>query len=411
MAAARFWSTPHGRLRLVFGLLALLLYAAEMVNGRFWLNDFRVYYGAAQALLAGEPLYGVAHGLDSGVFKYAPLMAVLYVPLALLPYAVAATVQYLLIVVAFMAAMQRADRLVRERLLNGIPNSTSALFLAALVVVVHLHRELHLGNINMLLLLLLLVALDLLLCDRRWAAGLLIGLAVLAKPHFAVLLPLLVLRKELGVLLAAAAAMVAGLLVPMLAIGHTQNMALHAQWLEQMARHNASLIYHGGDGYEAVNTVYSFVYRALLHPLGVEAGTAVVLAVLGLIALCVAALVWTNLRSHRQAEAGITFEYLLLVALVPSITLTDTEHFLLAMPLVLYLVHAALQPRNTAGLGWMIAAVLLAYGGNWEDLLGPLSARYVHHGILGVANVAIIVLSVALYRQRSNPKPPATSKA
>ncbi|MGV3638238.1 MAG: hypothetical protein ACO1NQ_11415, partial [Flavobacteriales bacterium] len=69
-------SRPYPRLfTIVFAAIALLLFVVEHINGRFWLNDLRVYYGAGEALLNGEPLYGVAHGLDSGVFKYAPILA------------------------------------------------------------------------------------------------------------------------------------------------------------------------------------------------------------------------------------------------------------------------------------------------------------------------------------------------
>src|SRR6187399_2515881 len=98
------WKLFPGRYAIVFATVALLLFVIEHVNGRFWLNDFRVYYDSARSLLDGQPLYGVSHGLDSGIFKYAPVIAMLYVPLALLPYVVAASIQYLLIVAAFIGA-------------------------------------------------------------------------------------------------------------------------------------------------------------------------------------------------------------------------------------------------------------------------------------------------------------------
>lgn len=395
----------------VMALLALLILVAEQVNGRFWLNDFRVYYGAAQALLAGEPLYGVAHGLDTGVFKYAPVMAMLFVPQALLPYPMAATIQFTLIAAAFIAGMQRADRLIRQHLLGGVPGSLAALFLVTLAVVVHLHRELHLGNINMMLLWLLLLALDLLLRNKDRTAGILVGIAVLAKPHFAVLLPLLVLRQRYTALTWAAVSLGVGLALPALALGLAKNVEVHQAWLEQMARHNAALIYTGGEGYEAVNTLYSFVHRALLHPLGIAAGTPTVMVLLGLVALGMAVLVLGNRRSTIGEERALTLEYLVLVALVPSLTLTDTEHFLLAMPLVLYAVIGAMDPRTPRILAWATVPVLLAYGGNWEDLLGPLSDRYVHHGVLGIANVALIVLAVLLCRSGSNQGAGAASNA
>jgi hypothetical protein len=44
-------------------VLALVL---EVVNGRFWLNDLRVYVMAADALRHGQQVYGVPFGLDTG---------------------------------------------------------------------------------------------------------------------------------------------------------------------------------------------------------------------------------------------------------------------------------------------------------------------------------------------------------
>ena len=43
--------------------LLLLIFIVENINGRFWLNDFKVYCGGALAFLHGEPVYGVAFAL------------------------------------------------------------------------------------------------------------------------------------------------------------------------------------------------------------------------------------------------------------------------------------------------------------------------------------------------------------
>ena len=174
-------------------------------------------------------MYGVAHGLGTGVFKYAPLLALFYALFAWLPYSVAASLQYLLITIAFVDGMRRIDRLVRERWLNGEQASYVPLFITALVGVVHLHRELHLGNINMMLLWMLVVALEALLQDRPLRGGMILGLAILAKPHFLVLVPLLALRRKWklgGVVLITIAF---GLLVPTFFFGWTGNIVAHSE--------------------------------------------------------------------------------------------------------------------------------------------------------------------------------------
>lgn len=389
-----------------FAAIALLLFVVEHINGRFWLNDLRVYYGAGEALLKGDPLYGVAHGLDTGIFKYAPLLAVVYAVLALLPYTIAASIQYLLITLAFLDGMRRIDRLVREQLMHGKAASYPPLLLGALVGVVHLHRELHLGNINMMLLWLLVVSLERLVRGEDRLGGALAGMAMLAKPHFVVLIPLLLLRRRWHALGAAVGAVLVGLLLPALFLGWQANLQVHAQWLGEMAQHNAALIYTGGDDYRAVNTVYSFLHRALLqHFIPIATGLEAYV-VLAIIVAAFGLFVLQNLR--RGTRTAFPFEFLLLVALVPSITLTDTEHFLLALPMVVYSVHRLVPKADPPGLAWLAVPALLLYGGNWADALGPLSAIMVHYGALGIGNMWIIGLGVWCW-MRSNRAGPSVS--
>lgn len=399
------WKRFPGRFSIILTTIAMLLLVAELINGRFWLNDFRVYHGAAGALVHGEPLYGVTHGLSSGFFKYAPVMAMLYAPLTLLPYTLAAIVQYALIVCASIGSVVLADRLVRTHVLGGRGAGHAPLFLTLLAVVVHLHRELHLGNINMLLTWLLLSGLDKLLSGRQGTAGALIGLAVLAKPHFVVLLPLLFLRGHARSIGTAMATVTVGTLLPVLFFGPSGSLALHREWLGEMAKHNASLIYAGGEAYNNVDTVYSFLHRAALKHFIAVPGPAEVLTILGCIAVVMAATVLRDMQRERirgGSPGHLVIEYFLLLALVPSITLTDTNHFLFSMPLVMLLIHH-LVPRPAAK--WLVAAaipVLVLYGGNWADALGGLSDRMVHYGVLGITNLGLIALGTSLLLRRSN---------
>jgi hypothetical protein len=337
--------------------------------------------------------------LSSGFYKYAPVVALLFVPYTFLPFALAASVHYMLIVAAFLAAVRMADRLVRDHLLPGLAPANTPLFVTFLVVVVHLHRELHLGNVNVLLLCLLLFTLTQLVRGRDLQAGVLLGLALLVKPHFLVLAPLLVLHGTYRTLLATAATMVLGLILPVLFVGWSANGMLHGEWLDQMARHNSALIYLGGSAYENVNTVYSLLHRAVLGKLGAPGGNGEALVVLAFIAAAIGALVLRDLRTHptgpRRTRA-LVFHFLLLLALVPSLTLTDSEHFILALPLVLFV---AIQLKAAASRWALLAAIpaFLLYGGNWEDALGPLSERMIHFGVLGMGNLLVIALAVVLY--------------
>ncbi|MEZ4789181.1 MAG: glycosyltransferase family 87 protein [Flavobacteriales bacterium] len=388
------------RFQLAFGLIALLIFVVEHINGRFWLNDFRVYYGAGASLLHGEPLYGVAHGLGTGIFKYAPLLAMVYALFALLPYSIAASIQYLLITLAFLDGIRRIDRLVRERLLHGKAPAYLPLFLIALAVVVHLHRELHLGNINMMLLWLLIVAVEQLDRGRFDRGGLLLGAAILAKPHFLVLLPLLVLHGQWRSLRSSALALLIGVLLPALFLGWQANLAVHVEWLGEMAKHNAALMYTGGDDHRAVNTIYSFLHRAVLDRFLGAPSSGEAYVILGFIILAFGAFVLMN-RLHKRTDAFL-FEFLVLVGLVPSITLTDTEHFLFAMPLVAYLIHRLVPKADPRWLAFVAVPLLFGYGGNFEDALGSFSDVLVRYGALGIGSFGILALTTCVWL-RSNP--------
>jgi hypothetical protein len=261
-----------------------------------------------------------------------------------------------------------------------------------------------------MLLWLLLLALEQLLNGRERSAGLLIGLALLAKPHFAILLPLLALRGRIQVLVTTILVVVAGLLVPGLFLGLKGYTELLGQWLDVMGQHNAALIYTGGDAYEAVNTVYSLLWRSLLQHLGIPPAQGLALAILALIAVAFAALLWMDHRRGRDVRATLLFQFHLLVALVPSLTLTDTEHFLFALPLVAWLLHHLVPRADPRWLAFLAMPILFAYGGNWEDALGPMSRWMVHHGVLGAGNMGLVILSCYLYfRPGSNTMAPGTS--
>ena len=67
------------------------------------------------------------------------------------------------------------------------------------------------------------------------------------------------------------------------------------------------------------------------------------------------------------------------------ITLTDTQHFLLAGPIVLLTLLHLFRPGRARWLPWVAVPLLVAYGGNWEDPLGPVSDILVNASALGTA--------------------------
>ena len=73
------------------------------------LADVRAYYDAGARLNAGLPLYEQPAGTDDAAFyRYPPLLAVLFRPLALLPFETAALIWEALLIVLFVATLYRS---------------------------------------------------------------------------------------------------------------------------------------------------------------------------------------------------------------------------------------------------------------------------------------------------------------
>src|SRR5689334_7590025 len=101
---------------IIIAVLVLAALVLEHVNGRFWLSDLQVYWSAADALLHGGRVYGVAFGEDTGFYKYAPVVALAFVPAALLPFSWIAHVHFLLIGVALGIVFVRMERLMMRNI-------------------------------------------------------------------------------------------------------------------------------------------------------------------------------------------------------------------------------------------------------------------------------------------------------
>jgi hypothetical protein len=115
LSATALRLSPQGR-RAVLIVLAIsgavgLLLGLETVVFHLVLDplaDVRIYYDAGSRLNAGQPLYGVGSDTGVGWYVYPPLLAILFRPLALLPFPVAAAIWEMVIVAATALAVHRA---------------------------------------------------------------------------------------------------------------------------------------------------------------------------------------------------------------------------------------------------------------------------------------------------------------
>ncbi|MCC6839669.1 MAG: DUF2029 domain-containing protein [Flavobacteriales bacterium] len=376
-----------------FALVVLLLVAASLLldhlNGRFWLNDFRVYYMAADNLRHGLPVYDEVFGEHTGLYKYAPAVLYFFLPYTMLPFSVAGAFHCLVIGLLLTACFTTLERSLRH-LAPPLPRPALRAFLGLLCIAVLLVRELHMGNINAGLILLAAAGVERLLAGRRGTAGLLMGVVWLVKPYLLLMIVPLVLRREWQLLRTAAISMITGLLLPLLVQGPSTGWGLTRAWASSMQYHTQ--VMYSPDQLGAMLNKFT----------GLE-NTAVVTA--GFIALAGLMLCWCTWRNaHKPAGLATAamdraFELWLAMAMVPNLVITDQQHFMFSLPLVLFiLAYLFTTPDRQVLTGFVLA--MLCYATRSSDLWGrELETWLMGWGVLGMGNILLMGVSWAAWRR------------
>ncbi len=373
------------RFAIVFGLFIIVFFILQQINHRFMLHDFEVYHSAAKAYLHGEQVYGVTFGIGSGYYKYAPFFLWLTVPLALVPLELAKLLYYFVLAGCSLLVIGIIERFVADTFYpHEKERATLIRTFAVLICGSQLYRELHLGNINMILLLLSMQALIDINRKQRTRASILLGLIMLIKPHFLILLPLLFLSGQLAVFAFTLLSLGVGLLLPFLA-DRLFSTNLTQQWIQAMSDHNVDFLYYP-------NTVYSLLYRLVLSPFVVSVKHYLLYSLASMLMLVFGRIVFSRIKEGR---VDLNFWFLFLLALIPSITNTDTEHFLFTLPIAVYLLNGLAERRYPA-LAEFAFIAFLCYGANYGDLVGKTASTWMtENGFIGIGNLCI--LAVALY--------------
>lgn len=356
------------------------MFFIETRNGAFLLNDFKVYYEASKAFINNGQPYGQAFGLSSGFFKYSPATLLVFAPYTVFSFETARVLHFILIATMAFFVFKGCLEL-SQKYAPALTRPRDVVFLSLLLLfsIVHLTRELHMGNMNLALILLSLLALKAVLAEKTLSAAALLALLFLVKPYFAILLlPLLAARKW-RLLLFIAAGMVLISMLPVLLVGFETNMELHRAWIETMKSHNTGMF--SEHTFSSIVSSYSGIRLA---------------AVWQYVFIGAAGLIYGAFRFKYLAGRSVytvhTFisDAFVLTALIPNLVITDSQHFLFSIPLIgLILKHLAEKPGY-----WKIAVfgiLFFFYGANSNDLLGnPLSNLFDTYSTIGVANLGMV---------------------
>ena len=364
-----------------FALLPVLYLVLLFVNQRFQLSDFNVYYGAADALMNGEQVYGKSFGLSSGFYKYSPEALVPFLPFALLKYDLAAVLFYLLNTAILVLLLNE----FKQTFFKQISWGKEVWFMLAMTFLFfadQLERELFLGNVNALLLLLTLWSVRSIDNKQCAKAGIIYAVVLCFKIHFLILLPYFILKKEWKVLLYTLLGLMGAALVLFVCVPN-RFIVLHSQWLKAVQSHNVQLD-------QSPNTVYFFIQKILSSMHMAVIPIAALLIGLAIAGLTFLKFIWKNVGKGFQSN-----EALLLLGLIPVLTHTDTEHFLWAMPFFLMiLMTISTWNKNGKIIGY--AALVLAsipFLFNSPDIVGKGLSKQLDEGGIGLSLMLLLVLS------------------
>jgi hypothetical protein len=184
-----------------------------------------------------------------------------------------------------------------------------------------------------------------------------------------------------------------GFLIPALFVGFAKDLSLYHEWFNTIITHNNYF-------FDQRDTIHIIFYSSFVKYFLTDPGLGFTAVMIAIIALLILVFVLWNLKNERLStvkelpKIDFTFEFLLIIALVPNLVLTDTEHFMFSIPLVVFILIYLFNSKNT----WLLVISIIAfffYLGHLGDLLGNASDLITDNGGLGIGN--ILVVGIALY--------------
>ncbi len=370
--------------------LTLIIYMLfEIKNNRFWLSDFQVYHEAAGRIIQGDNLYqGEIDGFYK--YKYSPTAAVFFIPFGIIPLTLAKVLYWVFLSSIICVGFYLAFSLIEPRFRDESPTRINNLVLiSALIMGVHLERELHLGQVNHLLLVSYLAILYLLRENKAILAALIWAAGIFLKPFGFILLPYFLIRRKFRLTGYFLIFLILLVLLPAIFVGFSNLPNQYSSWLGELSTElsqKQDLIQEGNHTIFSVLARYTPVRFLDLTPLFTMLFQSSVL-------LLIAVIMVFMIRRGQGHGNGMLLESSFLIALIPLLSFTSYNAFgflELAVILILFNMRELSRWQRLFAIAGMILI-----GINIHDIMGHELWESLND-LSMVAVGAILVLAVEI---------------
>ena len=365
---------------LIFGIFLLLFTAlmvvVEIKNGRFWTNDLKVYYDATSDYFRGNNPYLKPYGLSSGFFKYPPPTLYFFWIYSKLNFFTVQIIHIALSFLAFLFSVLILHKAIVGTIKENVQKKYHGiLWLGFVFVVIHLVREFHLGNINLLLLFLFVNGLFWHDRNEKWTA-LSWSLLLLLKPFLLLVFLPLLFYKKWKLSLQIAGVSIFFMLLPLVIMEWSNYLDLWQYWLTAILKHGDYQV-----TFDSLSALFQHYFK-----IKSEWGPSFMFGFLFL-----SIMGWTI---YKNLTFSVIDWLCFFLAFSPSFFKTDTQHFILSLPLILLLLKELINQRSW--YRWSIFVLLMAgFSLNSNDLLGKNLGKWVtESGLLGISNLGLLVFFI-----------------
>ena len=354
----------------------------ELNHDKLWTNDFIVYFDATIDYFNGNNPYVKNYGLDTGYFKYPPFTLYIFKFFTFFSYGTSQLIHLFLLMTSLIISLITLKELSHK--IFGFKFKTNQawiLFVTFLIVAIHLVREFHMGNINLYLLVLLVLGLKYIYKDKPLLTALFWSLMLILKPIMLLAVIPLVFYKKWKTIVFMAGFGLFFFLFPIVNNGWSGNLLLWSNWVKSVSSHGEYIVSQNSLTY--LSNYYFGIISEWIPSL-------ICLAIL---------LVLMIIRIFKGAkeDAQLIIWSAILTAFTPNFFVTDTEHFLLIIPLIVFLLHLLSKTRSV--IGWILTSIgMVLFSFNSKDLWGKeLSDNFDAHGVLGIGNMLFVIVFLWLF--------------